>query len=266
MTGLIPSAFFEANGYFVHEEPVLPADLVAEAVAGMDAIREGRYDTGRPPCESPWNPGDDPNVLCKIENPQFASRAIRAVVGHPALGRAVAEVTGGRRIQAWWVQLLYKPTATGAVGASKPVVGWHQDRAYWGSWTPESNLFTIWLALSDVGLDSGPMRFVPGSHKWGLGSENDFFSQDLEGQTKSMKISLPEGQVWTEAPAVMRAGGFSIHHNLTYHASGPNLEPWPRRSLAIHARTEASEPEGGIRAGLTEFIDNEELCPVLFET
>ena len=77
-TGLTSQARaeYEAQGYHLRTEPVVPADLVQRAVEGMDAIRAGHYDTGRPPEESPWNPGDDPAKLCKIEMPQFASRAI----------------------------------------------------------------------------------------------------------------------------------------------------------------------------------------------
>jgi ectoine hydroxylase-related dioxygenase (phytanoyl-CoA dioxygenase family) len=247
------------NGFFIHDEPAIEADLVMRAVTGMDELREGRYDTGRPPCESPWKPGDDPNRLCKIENPQFANRAIYELVSHPSLGRLAAEITGAEEIQVWWVQLLYKPCAT---TNGRPVVGWHQDRTYWDAWTADSDLFTIWVALSDVGPDSGPMRFVPGSHEWGLQSESDFFRDDLDGQAE--RISPPRGEVWTEVPAILPAGGFSIHHCETLHASGPNFEPMPRRSLAIHARSEKSRPVGDVRAGLTEFIDYEWACPVIY--
>lgn len=247
------------NGFFIYGEPAVPADLVQRAAAGMDEIREGRYDTGRAPCESPWNPGDDPNRLCKVENPQLANRAIHEVVCHPSIGRLAAEITGARMIQVWWVQLLYKPRVTAKV---KPVVGWHQDRTYWDAWTSDSDLFTIWLALSEVGPESGPMRFVPGSHRWGLQSESDFYGEDLDGQAKRMRP--PSGRAWEEVPAVLPAGGFSIHHCETLHASGPNYEAAPRRSLAIHARSEKSRPVDDLRTGLTEFIDYDWACPVIF--
>src|SRR4051794_18304396 len=68
-------AAYEANGFTLSQEPIIPAELVARAVTGMDAIRAGDYDTGRAPQPSSWKPGDDPNRLCKIEQPQFASSA-----------------------------------------------------------------------------------------------------------------------------------------------------------------------------------------------
>lgn len=253
-------ATYVRDGFFIHEEPVVPDDLVRRAVVGMDQIREGHYDTGRPPSDSPWNPGDDPNRLCKIENPQFASRAVYELVSHPSIGQLAAEISGATMVQVWWVQLLYKPKVT---SESKPVVGWHQDRTYWEAWTADSDLFTIWVALSDVGPDSGPMRFVPGSHEWGLQAESDFFGEDLDEQ--AARIRSARGREWREVPSILPAGGFSVHHCETLHASGPNLEDAPRRSLAIHARSERSRPVGNIRAGLTEFIDYEWACPVIYD-
>src|SRR5947209_15206078 len=123
---------YEADGFYLHPQPAIGADLVSRASAGMDALREGRYDTGRPPEPSHWSPGDDQAKLCKIEMPQFASRAILELVSHPALGALAAEITGARRVQVWWVQLLFKPPSEG--GAPATNVGWHQDRHYWQIW------------------------------------------------------------------------------------------------------------------------------------
>src|SRR6266581_247624 len=103
-------ACYEADGFFLAPEPLFPQDLLARAVEGMDAIRRGDFDTGRSPQPSPWNPGDDLNKLCKIEQPQFASRALRELLCFPALGALAAELTGATMVQVWWVQLLYKPS------------------------------------------------------------------------------------------------------------------------------------------------------------
>jgi hypothetical protein len=169
-------AQYEADGFTIHAEPIIPADLVRRAIAGMDAVRAGEYETGVPPQKSYWNPGDDPAKLCKIEMPQVANRAILELVSHPALGELAAGLTGAEWVQVWWVQLLYKPPAVpgggsapgsagGAEGATN--VGWHQDRHYWQIWEEGSELFTAWVALSDVTAEAGPMRFVRGSHRWG---------------------------------------------------------------------------------------------------
>lgn len=253
-------ACYESDGFVLFPK-LLPSDLVERAVEGMEAIRRGEYDTGRPPQPSPWNPGDDPNRLCKIEQPQFANRAVFDLVSSPLLGKAAAAITGASMVQVWWVQLLVKPPDTGDP-AMKTNIGWHQDRYYWGIWEEGSELFTAWVALSDVEEDCGPMRFVRGSHRWGFRDEGDFFEQDLSGQQE--RIRTPEGEVWEEVPAIMPAGGVSFHHCLTFHGSGPNTSGRPRRSFAIHLRTQNSRPVDDRREGLSRFIDDPTLCPVIY--
>ena len=150
---------YQQDGFYICTDPLIPLDLVERAVSGMDAVRAENYDTGIPPRPSRWNPGDDPNALCKIEKPQIANRAIMELVSHPALGEKAAEVSGARAVQVWWVQLLYKPPS--APGQQpRTNIGWHQDYNYWGAWEEESELFTAWVALSDVAPETGPMNFV----------------------------------------------------------------------------------------------------------
>ncbi|MYH60239.1 MAG: hypothetical protein F4148_00190, partial [Caldilineaceae bacterium SB0675_bin_29] len=100
---------YQDEGFYIHPEPLLPQEVVEKAVAGMDALRAGDYETGIPPRPSSWSPGDDPDALCKIEMPQIASHSIMELVSHPALGAKAAEITGAEALQVWWVQLLYKP-------------------------------------------------------------------------------------------------------------------------------------------------------------
>ena len=209
-----------------------------------------------PPQPSPWNPGDDPGKLCKIEMPQLANRAIMDLISHPALGALAAEITGASMVQVWWVQLLYKPP----VDENKnTIVGYHQDRQYWNVWDDGSELFTAWVALSDVREESGPMNFVPGSHRWGLLNQGDFF-QDKKGE-----IQVPEGEEWNEVTAVLPPGGVSFHHCLTFHGSGPNYSSEPRRSFAIHMRTDKSKPRHDPPEGLSRFIHDPAYCPIIFE-
>ncbi|MBV9468624.1 MAG: phytanoyl-CoA dioxygenase family protein [Abitibacteriaceae bacterium] len=252
---------YQADGFYLATEPIIPADLVERAGQGMDAIRRGEYDTGKPPADSMWNPGDDPNKLCKIEQPQFANRAIRELVSHRELGRVAAAITGASMVQVWWVQLLDKPPIN--PNAPQPTnIGLHQDRFYWRSWEEGSELFTAWVAISDVREDCGPMKFIRGSHCWGFRNQGDFFAQDVEAQRRA--IDLPAGAVWEEVAAVLPPGGASFHDCLTFHGSGPNLSGYPRRSFALHMRTQNSRPVDNKREGLTQFIDNLAVCPVIY--
>ncbi len=251
---------YERDGFYIQPEPVLPAGLVERAVAGMDAVRAGVYDTGVPPQPSYWNPGDDPGKLGKIEMPQVANRAIMELVTHPALGELAGELTGATWVQVWWVQLLYKPAA--APGRDSAVVGWHQDRHYWKAWEAGSELFTAWVALSEVTEAAGSMRFARGSHRWGVLAGSDFYGRDHAAQQAA--FAVPEGRAWEEVDVLLPPGGVSFHHCLTFHASGPNRLEHPRRSFALHLRTEKSKPVDGLRKGLTQFIDDPACCPVVY--
>lgn len=253
---------YKLDGFFIHATPIIPKDVIDAAVIGMDEVRMGRYDTGTPPLPSPWTPGDDSATkLCKIELPQIANQAIMNLLCHPALGQLAAEVTGAKALQIWWVQLLYKPPVLPGMSI-KTNVGWHQDRHYWSNWEEDSDLFTAWVALSDVTPESGPMAFVKGSHQWGKGDGSDFFGQDLE--TLKANILREHHQAWEEVTAVLSPGGVSFHDDLTYHGSGPNTSGLPRRSFAIHMRGDRSRPKGGCREGLAQFIDNLDYNPVIY--
>lgn len=253
------ATFYRENGFYMHTRPLMDGAAIADTIRGMEAVRDGHYETGLPPEDSPWKPGNDPRTLCKIEMAQQSNRAIMAAVANPRLGALAAEVTGASMVQAWWVQLLMKPPVVPA-GTFNTNVGWHQDGQYWTCWEPGSEVFTAWLALSDVTEGAGAMRFVPGSHHWGLLNQGDFYGQELEGQ-----IMVPEGKAWKETVCVLPPGGVSFHHHLTLHASGPNASASPRLSLAIHLRTEKSTPKPGPREGLLEFLDDQERCPVIWD-
>ena len=256
-----PNAAYGRDGFYIHDAAVWPSDAVDRAVEGMDAVRRGEYDTGVSPRPSAWSPGDDPQRLCKIEKPQIANRAIMDLIKHPALGALAAEVCGAEWVQVWWVQLLYKPPVV-VSGASGTHVGWHQDRNYWGAWEEGSELFTAWVALSEVGPEDGPMHFVRGSHQWGLLPGSDFYGQNLAEQKR--ELAAQASGEWVEVAAILPKGGISFHHCLTLHGSGPNHAAGPRRSLAVHMRTERSRPVDDKREGLTAFIDDPTHCPVVF--
>ena len=145
-----------------------------------------------------------------------------------------------------------------------PGIGWHQDRHYWQIWEEGSELFTAWVALSDVTADAGPMSFVRGSHRWGYVDGLSDFQNETDQDALRSRIEQATGDTWEEVTAILPPGGVSLHHNLTYHGSGANASGAPRRSFAIHMRTEKSRPVGGTRAGLTRFIDNLDYCPIIF--
>jgi ectoine hydroxylase-related dioxygenase (phytanoyl-CoA dioxygenase family) len=117
-------------------------------------------------------------------------------------------------------------------------VGWHQDQEYWDA-ALQGELFTAWVAISDVTAESGPMRFVRGSNHWGLLKAGDFFSDNLDALKRRIQ-EKQGGSAWEEVAGVLPPGGVSFHHRLTVHGSGPNHGAGPRVSFAVHLRTEKS--------------------------
>jgi ectoine hydroxylase-related dioxygenase (phytanoyl-CoA dioxygenase family) len=253
---------YERDGFVVGPR-LIDAGTVGEAVEHMDAVIAGEYETGVAPHWRRWDPGDDELRLRKLDMPQLSDRTIQRVIADPAIGRAAAELTGAATVQVWAVQLLYKPAGGGATGN----VGWHQDEQYWHRWwTPESELFTCWLALSDVSEEAGAMRFAVGSHRWGLLMGGDFYEQETDLQRD--QIAVPEGESWSEAVAAVPAGAASFHHRLTFHGSGPNTSSGPRRSFAIHLRTERSELADlstlpADQASYMTHLDDPAICPIV---
>ena len=253
------SELYERDGFYIHAESILSPNVLGRAARGLEQVREGVYDTGEEPAGRGWNPGDEPHRLCKIEQPQIADSALREALCSPLLGQLAAAVTGAKMVQVWWVQGLYKPGVADATSTGN--VGWHQDNSYWRDWEEGSELFTAWLALSDVTPDAGPMVFVPGSHRWGLLEGGNFFSQSQEALRAA--INIPPGQAWREVADVLPPGGVSFHHRVLFHGSHQNTSTNPRMSLAIHLRTENSQIRPD--SGFTRYLNRPEICPIIFE-
>lgn len=220
--------------------------------------------------------------LRKIDNPHFSNRAIAELVSSPDLAQFLAQALGASFIQAWMVQLLHKPPAPlddtrDDLPVGNTAVGWHQDRHYWVPWwTPESEVLTAWIALSDVEEDSGPLCFFKGTQKLGYLPEGaDFFGAASDEQLEKMRRHVSaESAHLLEAPVagVLPAGAFSLHHRLIVHGSKSNLSRKPRRSIAIHFITEKAMPETGSGGSndminlqiMKGMLEDKSGCPIMF--
>ncbi len=126
---------------------------------------------------------------------------------------------------------------------STKVVSWHQDLTYWGLGAT-SDQVTAWIALSDVSVASGCMRFVAGSHKQAIVPHNDTFDADnLLSRGQEIAVEVDEADATN---IELSPGEMSLHHGLLFHASGPNTSKDRRIGLAIrfvnpNARQEVAE-------------------------
>jgi ectoine hydroxylase-related dioxygenase (phytanoyl-CoA dioxygenase family) len=230
-------AFYQENGYWIAPK-LLTDDEIALFREHHARVLQGEYETRRPPHSRSNTPGEPIEQIVKIDNSYWSDSMLAKLALHPVIGKVAARLAGAVGIRLWHDQLLYKPPQNAAASA----VGWHQDYYYWQCTTP-ANLLTAWVALVDVDETNGCMEVVPGSHKWGLQEESDFFEQDLDALRN--RIEQQTGQPFQSVPCVLPAGSVSFHHCLTLHGSRPNLSDGPRISLVVHMQPDGTRYRAG---------------------
>lgn len=106
-------------------------------------------------------------------------------------------------------------------------VTWHQDDTYWH--IEPTTQATVWIALDDVPLASGPVRYLPGSHR------DERLPIVKRPSPDNMLISGQIAQnvdAGRAVDAVLAAGEMAIHHTGTLHESAPNRSAGRRIGIA----------------------------------
>jgi SAM-dependent methyltransferase len=251
-----PREIYEETGYYLHPEPIVPAELVRRAFARIGALVSGEHDTGIPPWRR-LNVGD-PQKMQKIDQVHLCDKAFHLLATHPAIGACVAELTGADLVQVWATQLLIKPPRGGDLGT----VGWHTDRKNWPFW--EGEVLTVWLALDDIAPDAGPVLYVEGSHRWPDAEKHgDAYTQDLDSLEEQIKQRAPP-RPWHKVPVVVSAGGVGVHASDTLHGSRANDSDVFRVGLGINVRTERSRVRPGVDDyGYASHLGHPFVCPII---
>ena len=141
---------------------------------------------------------------------------------HPAILDAVEDVIGPD-ILCWSTTFFTKEAH------SPSFVSWHQDATYWGLSTDD--VITAWVAFADAPVESGAMKFWPGSHlKKQLEHRDTFAKDNLLTRGQEIAVDVPAGE-GVDVP--LKAGEMSLHHVLLVHGSGPNTTDDRRIGYAI---------------------------------
>ncbi|RPG25456.1 MAG: phytanoyl-CoA dioxygenase family protein [Gammaproteobacteria bacterium TMED50] len=133
-------------------------------------------------------------------------------------------------------------------------VSFHQDANYWG--LEPHDVATAWIALSDAGARTGPMEFIPGSHRGELYEQHNTFEKDnLLSRGQTIEAALPTEDCFMTPLA---AGEMSLHHVRTIHRSGPNTSSDRRigmvlRYCATHVRQTKGADTATLVAGEDQF-------------
>lgn len=144
------------------------------------------------------------------------------LIRHPTILDAVEDVLGPNLL-CWTSNFFIKEPRT------EDYVSWHQDATYWGLSSDE--VITAWVAFSDAPVESGAMKFWPGSHKSEQFAHRDTFHENnLLSRGQEIAVDVPEDE---GVFVPLSAGEFSLHHVKLVHGSEPNRSDDRRIGLAI---------------------------------
>ncbi len=215
------AVFFRENG-FVLPERGLDAATTRTMVADIDATFR-----------------DNPDWHNLVRMPHVPLRAgqLEGVIGgeklfeiaiHPTV-IAAAQALIGDDLILWGGEIFAKPAG---IGKATP---WHQD-CYNPAIKPApgralARSVMIWIAVDDVDVDNGCLRFVPGSGRHGClehslgGKANMLLDFQVEGQDVDFSSAVD---------AVRPSGTFSGHDLFVVHGANANTSGRRRAGITFH--------------------------------
>ncbi|MDH3659758.1 MAG: phytanoyl-CoA dioxygenase family protein [Alphaproteobacteria bacterium] len=144
------------------------------------------------------------------------------LIRHPNILDAVEGVIGPN-ILCWATNFFTKEPKT------TNFISWHQDLTYWG--LEPADIVTAWVALSPATVESGCMRFVPGTHKMEIVAHKDTFADDnMLSRGQEIEAEVDENDA---VDVVLKPGEMSLHHVKLVHGSNANRSDDRRIGFAI---------------------------------
>jgi ectoine hydroxylase-related dioxygenase (phytanoyl-CoA dioxygenase family) len=151
---------------------------------------------------------------------------IAAQVLSERTGRLAAQLmgyTGARMLQD---NCLWKPPGARSLGM-------HQDGSFADYLVP-AEMITCWVALDDTHAEGGTIEYARGSHRWPKVAPDRGSFHAPDDWLAPVRSAAPDGEEPELVPVVVKAGGCSFHHSLTFHGSGPNEATTHRRAVVSH--------------------------------
>ncbi len=130
----------------------------------------------------------------------------------------------------------------GEVRAHVTSTDWHQDRAVALAEADQTNMITIWCAVTDATEENGCLQVIPGAHREGL-----------KPHCPKTQTAIADNQVAVDRalPLPVKSGGIVVFHPLTPHASLINRSTGIRWSFDLRFNV-TGEPTG--RSHFPEFV------------
>jgi hypothetical protein len=203
-------ASFHYNG-FVYPIPALTPEEVATFLAGLERLEA---ELGSPVAEADvkWR------SHAYAHSPWFND-----LIRHPRILDAVEDVIGPD-ILVWTSTFFIKEPH------SKTFAAWHQDGAFFGL-EPHRQV-CAWIALTDASREAGCMEMLSGRgearllHHAAMGIKN---SINRAGQT-----IVEDFDKRNPVAMALKAGEFSLHHELAVHRSAPNHAAHRRVGIGLN--------------------------------
>ena len=209
-------AFYDENGYLTVENVLSAEELAALRQVTDEFVERSRAITSHDHIfDLEANHSPERPRLRRIKSPILHHAVYDATLRHPGILDIVEQLIGAG-LRSNGNKLNMKEPDHGSA------VEWHQDWAFY----PHTNddLLAVGVAIDDMTEENGCMLMAPGSHRAELHShhENGVFVG---------AVSEPDFQPRQVAKCLVKAGGITIHHARTLHASTPNHSTKPRRLL-----------------------------------
>ena len=237
---LLPSdtdiQWYAQHGWYLTKK-LFTDDEIDAIVAETERFYQGGRDRAlplRPPNLAYWTQADGP-VQRHNDYIMYESDVIRDILSKPLLGAVAARLAEADEIRVWQSTLIYKPPRPDEPTNRVP---WHMDRHYWQTCTSE-RMLTAFIPFHDCDEEMGTITMVDGSHVWAEVPGDDSTRHFAQRDRSELEGILEEnarfnGQQVRKVPVVIPRGHVSFHHCRTYHGSGPNLSPNPRRAVSLH--------------------------------
>ncbi|MEY1556385.1 phytanoyl-CoA dioxygenase family protein [Yoonia sp. R2331] len=243
-------AQFARDGYLVIEDVIDPGTLTAieaEYAALMDRLYDAWHAEGKVPAATPdmgfWDKLDVayrggfdwyqpldislPHTDISDATPMHIGPAVFQMATHPHILDIVESLIGpeitSNPIQHVRIKPPERNVPSDEVRAHIVSTGWHQDRGVTLESADQTEMVTVWLAITDATVENGCLQVKPGMR-------DEMLPHCLLTQTAITDTYLPKD---TPVPTPVRAGGAVIFHPLTPHASLSNTSDGYRWSFDL---------------------------------
>ena len=161
---------------------------------------------------------------------------------HPSIVDRVAALVDTTALSIFKTRLHLKIAETQKNAPKHAIVPWHQDVGKGnGGYSADGKpipTYTVWLALDDVTLDSGPLCILPGTHRRLYGNYRENFHANLVESGE-----LTEAEIEGAVPLPMRRGEFCVFHSWLLHGSASNETQGRRAGLNIRFMRTSDTPD-----------------------